>query len=59
MSTVKCGELRESDVGTIVDIGGRVQSMRMKRFFLTIRDETGGTQLVTPSDVRICAFNQV
>lgn len=47
---VLCGELRLQDAGSSVEISGRIQNQRLGRF-LSLRDDTGITQLVVPDDV--------
>ena len=47
---VVCGELRIQDAGCAVEISGRLQTQRLGRF-LSLRDESGITQLVLPEDV--------
>lgn len=52
---VHCGELRIRDAGCGVEISGRIQNQRLGRF-LSLRDDSGITQLVIPDDVSLSIY---
>lgn len=49
---MNCGELRAHHNGTIVELQGRVNRLRLARF-IELKDQHGIVQLVAPNDVCI------
>lgn len=47
---VNCGELRNCDVGRLVELDGKVNRLRLGRF-IELKDAHGSVQLVAPNMV--------